>query len=101
MCTLGDEYTVSIVRNHNIQLSVPAGRAWTVIFCSMAPRQPVGLFGTTGISTDFALSQYSLSISIFINHNVCYHRRRGSGHDCDIAGGAKSTQPPPRKHRGD
>lgn len=70
MCTLGDEYTVSIVRNHNIQLSVPAGRAWTVIFCSTAPRQPVGLFGTTGISTDFALSQYSLSISIFINHNV-------------------------------
>lgn len=70
MCTLGDEYTVSIVRNHNIQLFVPAGRAWTVIFCSTAPRPPVGLLGTTGISTDFALSQYSLSISIFINHNV-------------------------------
>lgn len=70
MCTLGDEYTVSIVRNHNIQSSVPAGRAWTVIFCSTAPRPPVGLLGTTGISTDFALSQYSLSISIFINHNV-------------------------------
>lgn len=70
MCTLGDEYTVSIVWNHNIQLSVPAGRAWTVIFCSTAPRPPVGLLGTTGISTDFALSQYSLSISIFINHNV-------------------------------
>lgn len=32
---------------------------------------------------------------------LCYHRRRGSGHDCDIAGGAKSTQPPSRKHRGD
>lgn len=70
MCTLGDEYTVSIVRNYNIQLFVPAGRAWTVIFCSTAPRPPVGLLGTTGISTDFALSQYSLSISIFINHNV-------------------------------